>query len=312
MMFSVIVPYFKNAKIVRRCLNSIVSQTEQLFEVLLIDDGSQDDIDEIVSSYQDCRIKVMHKSNGGAASARNFGVRNANYEYICFLDSDDEWLPNHLSVLKQMIADFPEADWYITSHRRMGNTIYESNRCLSDFNEDVFKVKNLLKLHFERGTIEHTNSICMRKDFFVKMQGFNEKARIGEDNDLWFRCAMYSDPILTKESTTIYYRDYSYLTKNRPVENDWPFLSQYNASGITEEKKHYVNLICEQYILSLCKHLLVEGNRKECKKKLSQLNRPISRELRKNYYVVVASSWLPCFIVSALGKTLIEKRKKMY
>ena len=88
---SVIVPVYKAEAYLHRCVDSILAQTFQDFEVLLIDDGSPDRSGEICDEYarKDRRVRVFHKENGGVSSARNLGINNANAEWICFVDSDD-------------------------------------------------------------------------------------------------------------------------------------------------------------------------------------------------------------------------------
>lgn len=98
--FSVIVPVYKVEKYIERCVNSILDQTYQNFELILVDDGSPDSCPEICDSYseRDSRIKVIHKDNGGSSDARNVGLsfvksfsENEEIHYVTFLDSDDMW-----------------------------------------------------------------------------------------------------------------------------------------------------------------------------------------------------------------------------
>lgn len=88
---SVIVPIYKTAAYLPECVDSLIAQTHENLEILLVDDGSPDESGTIADAYaaKDPRIKVFHKENGGVSSARNLGVRNATGEYIAFVDSDD-------------------------------------------------------------------------------------------------------------------------------------------------------------------------------------------------------------------------------
>lgn len=100
--FSVIVPVYKVEPYLHKCINSIINQTFKNFELILIDDGSPDSCPEICESFAaiDKRIKVIHKSNGGSADARNFGLLTMSYDnnkdcgYIIFIDSDDFFCDN--------------------------------------------------------------------------------------------------------------------------------------------------------------------------------------------------------------------------
>lgn len=88
---SIIVPIFNTEKLLKKCLNSIISQTYKYFELILVNDGSTDNSGQICDDYanKDSRIHVIHKSNGGVSSARNAGLEVAKGEYIGFVDSDD-------------------------------------------------------------------------------------------------------------------------------------------------------------------------------------------------------------------------------
>lgn len=90
---SIIVPVYKAEKYLHRCINSLLAQTFQDFEVLLVDDGSPDKSGEICDEYakKDSRVRVFHKANGGVSSARNVGLDNAAGEYLTFIDADD-WI----------------------------------------------------------------------------------------------------------------------------------------------------------------------------------------------------------------------------
>ena len=106
---SVIVPVYNVEKYLQRCIESILSQTFTDFEVLLIDDGSNDRSGEICDEYakKDGRIRVFHKENGGVSSARNLGLEHMRGEWVCFVDSDD-WVNN--DYIETILKKNPEAD----------------------------------------------------------------------------------------------------------------------------------------------------------------------------------------------------------
>lgn len=101
--FSIIVPVYKTEKFVEKCISSILKQTFEDFELILVDDGSPDKCPFICDEYRkkDSRIKVLHKKNGGVSSARNQGLRMATGEYIWFVDSDDYIEPDALQKLNE-------------------------------------------------------------------------------------------------------------------------------------------------------------------------------------------------------------------
>lgn len=105
-LISVIVPVYNVEKYLNECIDSILSQTYENFELLLIDDGSTDTSSEICKSYleKDSRIRYFRKENGGLSDARNYGIERANGEYITFIDSDDYIEKTYLEVLVNEIT----------------------------------------------------------------------------------------------------------------------------------------------------------------------------------------------------------------
>lgn len=97
-LVSVIVPCYNRADIVGETIESVLAQSYQLLEIIIVDDGSTDHTREVVMRYSDPRIRYFYKANGGLSSARNAGLDEARGEYIAFLDSDDVWHPWKLSA----------------------------------------------------------------------------------------------------------------------------------------------------------------------------------------------------------------------
>lgn len=106
-MVSVIVPVYKVEPFLRRCVDSLLSQTYQNLEIILVDDGSPDCCGQICDEYaaQDARVKVIHKENGGISSARNAGLEATTGDYITFVDSDDWIEPWAYEVLRKLIRE---------------------------------------------------------------------------------------------------------------------------------------------------------------------------------------------------------------
>src|SRR5215813_6292011 len=96
---SVIIPTHNRAESIRSAITSVLNQTFQDFEIIIIDDASEDQTREVIANFNDTRIKVIHNQvSKGAAGSRNIGIMHSNCEYIAFLDDDDEWLPEKLKI----------------------------------------------------------------------------------------------------------------------------------------------------------------------------------------------------------------------
>lgn len=140
MFFSIVIPAFNRAASIEACINSVFSQTEQDYEIIIVDDGSKDNTKEVVESITDSRIRYIYQENGGGSKARNTGIDNAKGKYIAFLDSDDLFLPHHLAnalvelekgdnvcIYTQVIVDRGDDVEFIKPHRsiREGEHISE-------------------------------------------------------------------------------------------------------------------------------------------------------------------------------------------
>lgn len=106
---SVIIPTYNRAHLIGRAIQSVLNQSYRDFEIIVVDDGSSDNIGEVVKSFNDERIRyIRHKENKGAAAARNTGIEAARGEFIAFQDSDDEWLPEKLEKQMKVFKNAPE------------------------------------------------------------------------------------------------------------------------------------------------------------------------------------------------------------
>ena len=113
---SIIIPVYNIEKYLKRCVDSILNQTFTDFELILVDDGSADNSGKICDEYseKDCRIKVIHKENGGVSSARNVGLENAVGEYIMFCDADDFVSEVWCEVMHKTVSEYSDA-WVVSN-----------------------------------------------------------------------------------------------------------------------------------------------------------------------------------------------------
>ena len=108
---SVVVPVFNRAGSVTQAINSLLRQDFEKFEIIIVDDGSNDNTVEVIQAIGDPRIRLFPQpENMGGNAARNRGVREARAPIICFLDSDDEFLPHKLGYINRYFRDHPEVD----------------------------------------------------------------------------------------------------------------------------------------------------------------------------------------------------------
>ena len=151
-LVSVIVPIFKVEQFLTRCIESILSQTYQNTEIILVDDGSPDQCPEICDTYarMDSRIQVIHKENGGLSDARNAGIEKAKGDYLCFVDSDDYIEP---TMLEQMVAEAKKngVKLVIANFKAVdenGYQVFESEQ--SPIHNGVFTAEELLPKLYQK------------------------------------------------------------------------------------------------------------------------------------------------------------------
>ena len=188
---SVIIPTYNRAHFVGRAIQSVLDQTYRDFELIIVDDGSTDNTEEVIRKYQeqDKRVKyIRHKKNKNGSAARNSGIKAAKAGYIAFQDSDDEWLSKKLE--KQVK--------YFGKCSKLVGAVY----CLYFLQDDSFGYINKTRLsNMKRGNVYKyllngwcpsiTSSIMLKTQVFEKSGLFDESLPSFQDYDLWIRVAQY-------------------------------------------------------------------------------------------------------------------------
>ena len=180
-MISVIVPVYKAEKVIARCIESVIAQEYQDWELILVDDGSPDKSGEICDEYalKDKRIRVVHQENAGASAARNHGMNVARGEYICFIDADDYVTERYLADF--MIDKNADADFVVQgiSHLYPDNDIMSHeipNEILGE------SVKELLNEPSSFGLIHGPCCKLFKSEIILKNHiGFPINLRYSED-----------------------------------------------------------------------------------------------------------------------------------
>lgn len=186
-MFSVVIPLYNKAHTIIGTLNTILAQTFQKFEIVIINDGSTDDGVNVIMNFKiDPRIRIISQNNQGVSMARNRGVIEAKYEYIAFLDGDDEWLPGYLEKMKEAIDLFPDSGMYCCAgyvRDKGGNHIRLATKYKNKIQEINF---------FENpGVFVHSSATVVKKDAFNLTAGFPFGMKRNEDFALFFTLALH-------------------------------------------------------------------------------------------------------------------------
>ncbi len=187
-MVSIIIPAYNRGNVISRAIQSILRQTYVWYEIIVVDDGSTDNTEERVREIGDNRIRYIRlEQNQGASYARNEGIRRCLYDYIAFLDSDDEWMPDKLELQMDKMRQSSENVGLIYCRMRSGKE--KENICPSyDGPMDVPLEGNLFPLLLWRNIIG-TPSILVKRVCLESIGGFNESLRCLEDWELILRIA---------------------------------------------------------------------------------------------------------------------------
>jgi len=187
-LVTVIIPTFNRAAIIGRAIRSVLGQTFQDWELLVVDDASTDGTEREVKSFSDDRIKYLrHDQNRRVSAARNTGIRSARGEYVSFLDDDDEWLPEKLAKEVEVFRNSdPDVGLVYT-----GKTVFDEHGRVLQIRmptESGWVYDTMLEQHF----IGSPSRVTVRKQVLDRVAGFDETFVNCQDYDLWLRVAKVS------------------------------------------------------------------------------------------------------------------------
>lgn len=199
---SVIIPLYNKEAIIRRSIDSVLSQSYSNFELIIVNDGSTDGSAEVVKSIDDDRIIYIEQDNAGPSKARNTGIKKAIAEWIVFLDADDEFTPTALDVFMKQSQNYPDADIInCTSYIRY------SKYTKRTYHKSTGFIKNVFKYWFYGGLMPGSGHSMFRTEI-MKENLYDERIRRFEDAEILFRllkrCKLYNFNIPTFYVNTTY------------------------------------------------------------------------------------------------------------
>ncbi len=196
MMFSVVIPLYNKEHTIERAIRSVLSQTVQDFEIIVVDDGSTDHGPQRASRIADQRIRMIHQANQGVSAARNRGIAEARAEFVAFLDADDYWEPNFLYIIDRLICRYPHCAVFATRYRMQYPT---GELKLATYRGISYDFEGVLDDYF--GVAAKSNppifssAVCIRREALIDIGGFPSGVASGEDLLTWarllclYRCA---------------------------------------------------------------------------------------------------------------------------
>ena len=224
-MISVVIPLYNKEKQIANTLHSVLRQTFQNFEIVVVDDGSTDNSVQEVEKVNDIRIRIVHQKNAGVSAARNKGIEEAKYDLIAFLDADDEWKVEYLETQYYLFQKYSQCSVYACGYEfsdSNGNVSGTIIRKLPFQEED-----GVLTNYFEVASNSHppiwTSAIMVKKEAIQAIGGFPVGIKSGEDLLTWARLAVHNEIAYSRKIMAIFHVEgynVSEKPKRIPAEQD--------------------------------------------------------------------------------------------
>jgi len=232
-LVSVIIPLYNSAKYIKDAINSVLDQSFKNVEIIIVDDGSTDNIIEVLSDYiENNQISYYYQENKGAASARNLGLTKCKGSFISFLDSDDLWYKNKLQLQIEFLEQNKHIDLLLTNievTNQKGEFLYFHSNRLPNTKQKI------IKAFFNSKIIMNTPTIIFKKSILNQVPGFNPTLRYREDHLFLMDVAFnFNIAILDK-----------FLIKRRIFKSSTSH--SLNVSSLLEIQKPFIELAISKY-----------------------------------------------------------------
>lgn len=257
-MVSVIIPTYNRAHLIKQSVESVLKQSYQNFEIIIVDDGSKDNTEEIIKQINDSRIRyIKHTVNKGASAARNTGIREAKGKYIAFQDSDDLWLPEKL---EKQIERIEKTENHIGAVFG-GYWIINQNGEKRYFPEQSINDGNIFYTLLQ-GNVVGMPVVMIKKECFEKSGYFNETLPALEDWELLLRISKDFEFLYINEPLVVVHETENSISMNmKNTVFAWRYIFELYFDTISENK---ATLALHYYTLG--KYLIRSGDFSEGKK----------------------------------------------
>ncbi|WP_100610694.1 glycosyltransferase family 2 protein [Confluentibacter lentus] len=227
--FSVIIPLYNKEAYIEETIKSVLNQSFQDFEVIIVDDGSTDSSYKMAVSFKSEKIKLLKQDNQGVSIARNKGIDYATSKYIALLDADDLWHKNHLIELKKQIDLFTDAGLFCNNYEIFYRKNFSRNAQFNfDYNKDCLIIEDFFKASIIN-SVAWTSAVAFSKEKFKYLGEFNPALKTAQDLDLWIRFAL-NYKVCFNPTITMSYRLFidNSLSKNELNTIRYDFINNYS------------------------------------------------------------------------------------
>jgi glycosyltransferase involved in cell wall biosynthesis len=196
---SVIIPTYNRTRLLYSAIKSVLNQTFEDFEVIVVDDASADSTRQVVGKFKDRRIRyIRHKENKGGSAARNTGIKGSKGKFIAFLDDDDMWMPSKLEKQVDLISKNLEIGAVYTG-------VYIINKSDKIIWCDFPLLKgNIFPIILKKNYVGSCSQVLVRKECFDRVGLFDESLSAGQDWDMWIRLAKHYQFDYVNETLVLY------------------------------------------------------------------------------------------------------------
>jgi GT2 family glycosyltransferase len=244
---SVIIPLYNKSRYIRRTLESVLAQTWQDFEVVVVDDGSTDDGPAIVQGCGDPRVRLVRQENRGPGAARNHGIQLSTAPYLAFLDADDEWLPHFLQRAVEMLKDQEKCPVFVADYfLDKGTDTYLGYHPELPFGPGL----NTLPVDISPKMVKSCTDLFAQgaavvgREVVDRLGGYYENGcTYGEDTFLWLRVLLHYPLCVCEEPLLRVHHDSSTLVRNRATPYPIPALVEHAAGVLNDCPDEYLDLL---------------------------------------------------------------------
>lgn len=202
--FSVVIPLYNKVEHIENTIKSVLDQTFNDYEIIVVNDESTDKSEDIVLGFNDKRIQLYNQKNQGVSVARNLGIEKSKGKLVAFLDADDYWFPSHLEELVNLYYNFPDCGMYCSRYKIKTT---KNHFQIPYYNGIESSYRGIVANYFSSNRpfrITWTSCLAIPKVVLEKIGGFTSGVTNGQDLELWTKIGIKYQVAITNKITAVY------------------------------------------------------------------------------------------------------------
>ena len=229
-MISIIIPLYNKEKSISSTIESVLNQNFKDFELVIVNDGSTDTSLTEVQKFEDFRINLFSIENSGVSAARNFGANVAKFDWLFFLDADDQIVENCLDIYLAMVHDFPDIKFFTTNFIAKNNIGEETICC---YGSKRGEVKYPFKAMWQRKIFPRTGAMLIHKPAYESVNGFRSDCSLWEDLEVVLKLLEKYDIVYDPKPVFIHFLEHNILSQKRhPLKKEYAFYIELSENKV--------------------------------------------------------------------------------